>query len=350
MTFINRLILALISLCVAVSTIAVIHSSKSASVISVTNLEAGGPGSLRKCAEASGPRVCKFDVAGTIKLTSDIRIENPNIVISGETAPSPGITITGAGVIIKTHDVHISHIRVRPGDALTGPDPEDRDAFRVETGSYDVVLDHVSASFAVDENIGIWGENIRDITVSNSIISNGLDKSIHPKGPHSKGMLVGADSYPPQNISIVRNLFANNRSRNPLVNNGFIANNVIFGWDIMGTNVRGSTTPDMPHEASIIGNVYISTKRSSSPIYMERNLHKDSKVFVSDNILNRSIFKISQNFIFSNESPWIPYGYSMLPSNETLDYVVKNVGSRPDDRDAVDAKTIQDILDHMAGV
>ena len=48
-------------------------------VIEVTNLDASGPGSLRNCLEASGPRICVFRVSGTITLTSAIQVRTPTL-------------------------------------------------------------------------------------------------------------------------------------------------------------------------------------------------------------------------------------------------------------------------------
>ncbi|MCC5021950.1 MAG: hypothetical protein J6386_03700 [Candidatus Synoicihabitans palmerolidicus] len=46
-----------------------------------------------------------------------LQIESPYITMAGQTAPSPGITlIRGFLSIMKTHDVLIQHLAVRPGD------------------------------------------------------------------------------------------------------------------------------------------------------------------------------------------------------------------------------------------
>ena len=93
-------------------------------VYKVVNLNAdGSSGSLRNCVEDrlnKGPRVCVFEVAGTIRVTSDIKAEKPYLTIAGQTAPSPGITVRGAAISVKTHDVLIQHIRIRVGDDLVG--------------------------------------------------------------------------------------------------------------------------------------------------------------------------------------------------------------------------------------
>lgn len=66
-------------------------------VLRVTNLEADGAGSLRAALTAEGPRVVVFEVSGTIALTENLRIESPFVTVAGQTAPSPGVTIAGAG-------------------------------------------------------------------------------------------------------------------------------------------------------------------------------------------------------------------------------------------------------------
>lgn len=121
----------------------------------VTNLNASGPGSLKACVDASGPRTCIFEVSGTIRMSSDLDITNPNITIAGQTAPSPGIMIRGAGIRVGASDVLLQHLRVRPGDAADGPDPGNRDALKVssQTPISNVVIDHCSFSWAMDETV-----------------------------------------------------------------------------------------------------------------------------------------------------------------------------------------------------
>src|SRR5690348_1308087 len=102
-------------------------------VMRVTNLNASGAGSLKACAsDTSGPRVCIFDVSGTIRITQDLMIRYGNLTIAGQTAPSPGIMIRGAAIKIQANDVLIQHIRVRAGDDTNGPDPDNRDSLKVE--------------------------------------------------------------------------------------------------------------------------------------------------------------------------------------------------------------------------
>lgn len=100
-------------------------------VYKVTNLKDSGEGSLRACVNASGPRVCIFEVSGTIRMGGDLSIKNPNITIAGQTAPSPGILLRGGALRISTSDVLVQHLRVRPGDDPEGQNPENRDALKV---------------------------------------------------------------------------------------------------------------------------------------------------------------------------------------------------------------------------
>lgn len=56
----------------------------------MTTLDDRGPGSLRACA-ANGdrPRVCVFDIGGTISVDTPIRTGS-NLYIAGQTAPGQG--------------------------------------------------------------------------------------------------------------------------------------------------------------------------------------------------------------------------------------------------------------------
>ena len=86
-------------------------------ILRVTTLEANGPGSLREAIQTEGPRIIVFEVGGIIDLKqSNLEVTEPFLTIAGQTAPSPGITLIRGGMGIRTHDIIIKHIRVRPGD------------------------------------------------------------------------------------------------------------------------------------------------------------------------------------------------------------------------------------------
>ncbi len=106
----------------------------------VDSLDDSGSGTLRACAEASGPRTCVFETSGRIPLSTDIEVIHSNLTIAGQTAPAPGIWLTGAGIVIKgADDILLQHMTVAAGDADAGPpqggprqsqDPERRGEYR----------------------------------------------------------------------------------------------------------------------------------------------------------------------------------------------------------------------------
>jgi len=224
-------------------------------VIEVTNLNNSGPGSLRAAVEASGPRIVVFRVSGTIILKTGLTILNPYITIAGQTAPGGGITLrndrsNGAPTLdIRTHDVIIRYIRMRTG-------PGGDDSLLIYTSpAYNVMIDHISASWGVDENVNIWG-NVRDVTIQWSIISEGLKNSTHPEGDpggHSMGFLVGSGS---RNISFHHNVLAHNDARNPKWDGSHeqavydFVNNVIYNWGAYATAVSGNA------KTNVVGNYY----------------------------------------------------------------------------------------------
>lgn len=169
-------------------------------VIAVTNLNDSGPGSLRTALTASGPRIVVFRVAGIIDLASRINIGNPHLTVAGQTAPGSGITLRaapGAGQIIhvNTHDVILRYLRIRSGAA--GNPGGGQVNIQINSGAHDVIVDHCSMSWTLDENFNItrnipdtadeatWPQ-IYNITLQRSLMAEGLI-------PHSTGVRVGGE-------------------------------------------------------------------------------------------------------------------------------------------------------------
>ena len=124
----------------------------------MTSLEREGPGTLRAAIEAKGPRLVVFEVGGIIDLArKSIRVREPYLTIAGQTAPDPGITLLRGSLAVETHDVVIQHLSVRPGDAgrprKSGWSP---DGIGLNAAA-NVVIDHCSATWAVDENLSVSG-------------------------------------------------------------------------------------------------------------------------------------------------------------------------------------------------
>jgi pectate lyase len=195
-------------------------------VIEVTNLNDSGSGSLREAVNASGARIVVFRVAGTIGLNTPLRIANPFITIAGQSAPGGGITLRPLSaqadplMEITAHDVVVRYLTFRGGPPSAG---DDIAIVTQNHQTYNIVMDHISASWAVGRNLMTWYD-VHDITFQWSILSEGLDCSINPKGCHSKGALLGGyasdenkDQPGAYDFSFHHNLMAHNAERNPLV-------------------------------------------------------------------------------------------------------------------------------------
>jgi pectate lyase len=217
------------------------RGGRGGSVCVVTNLNDSGTGSLRSCVGGSGPRIVVFKTGGTINLQSRLTLTQPFITIAGQTAPGDGITLrmapgstTDQGTIqVETHDVVIRFVRFRPGDNGFGDDSHDGIQIYDAGGEgdvYNIVVDHCSVSWAIDENVNTYDAS-HEVTISWSIISEALSNSTHPQGEHSKGQLSGGVNA--HNVSIHHNLFASNVDRNPQISGLSIAdirNNVIYNY------------------------------------------------------------------------------------------------------------------------
>lgn len=185
-------------------------------VIVVTSLEDSGPGTFREACETGGARIIVFNVSGVIRLKSPISVRAPYVTIAGQTAPGDGICITGQSFLIDTHDVVIRHMRFRRG----AQDVAFRDDAVGGNAVGNIMVDHCSASWGLDENMSIYrhvynrgadGHGLKlptvNITIQNSIFSEALDTY-----NHAFGATIGG-----HNSMFCRNLFASNISRNSSV-------------------------------------------------------------------------------------------------------------------------------------
>ncbi len=333
-------------------------------IMRVTNLRADGEGSLRSCVEASGPRVCVFEVSGTINMKSTLVAKNPNLTIAGQTAPAPGIVLLGTTLAIKTSDVLVQHIAVRPGDDPDGPPPQARDAITIggKLPVRNVVIDHCSLSWSPDENFSTFN-NTDNVTISNSIIAQPVDRSLLNKDGYGYGVLIDS-SNGESKISLTGNLFAHNYSRNPRSNasNFVFVNNVVYNAGAMAVMLYND--PGNPSRNSIVGNVFIDGPDSRAvPIRLagssagdgDNEMLSGTRIYLSDNswrgatsdpwsiVANQS--NVSEAKLRTNNAPVWHSGLTAQSAADgsVLTKVLGNAGSRPTQRDSVDRKVVADV-------
>jgi hypothetical protein len=232
---------------------AVTRGGRGGRVIAVTNINDSGPGSLRAAVEAKGPRIVVFKVSGTITLEDRLRITNPYITIAGQTAPGDGVTIRKYQLQIDADDVVIRYIRARLGDESG----DDADAI---SGRYhkNIILDHLSASWSVDEAVSFYRNE--NVTIQWCLIAESLYKSNHVKGHHGFGGIWGG-----HHTTYHHNLLAHHSSRNPRFSSGCgntdFRNNVIFNWGYNsgygGEEREEDDRPELNHcVINMVGNYY----------------------------------------------------------------------------------------------
>ncbi len=185
-------------------------------VLFVTNLDDSGAGSLRAAIEAEGRRTVVFRTSGIIELKSGLRVRESYLTIAGQTATGDGICLKNFGFSVTTHDVIIRHLRFRTGDE-PGPAYKAKgrgfapDAVSIGSPSRNVIFDHCSASWSIDECLSVSGEGISNVTVQWCMITESLNDSFHPKGPHGYGSLLRCNG----DVTFHHNIYAHHRSRSP---------------------------------------------------------------------------------------------------------------------------------------
>ena len=333
-------------------------------VFFVSNLNDRGKGSLREAIEAEGPRIVIFEISGTIDLETSLVIENPYISILGQTAPFGGVSIRGNMFFIQTHDVIIRFLRLRPGDVNFGEENDWASLDCIDIGKsdqfvYNIIIDHCSLSWGIDENIGM-GVNVFNVTIQNSIVSENLHLNFRRPSNRSKGILVG---FKTERISIINNFFAHNYKRHPRLSNGGLAdvrNNIIYNPAYMGINLWNRQ--GKPQEVNIVGNIFMPGPNTNfnkeisfwdPPIYI-------GKAFIENNIgLNGDKNRDNWDMVEDAKSPRLPLTQEQKDNirvfeefanevtytksfEEMFVFAEKYIGASLPFRDPVDSRVIND--------
>lgn len=339
-------------------------------IIRVTTLAKDGPGSLKAAIEAKGPRIVVFEVGGAIDLgRSVLEIREPYLTIAGQTAPSPGVTIVKGGIDLHGHDVILSHLRV-----MTGADGQphfsgwEADAFST-VAAHNVVVEHCSFLWALDENMSASGPRFNgntvaewrantshDVVFRENLAAEGLANASHPKGEHSKGSLIHDNAT---NISFYRNVWAHNVERSPLVKGGAqvtMVNNVIYDpghravhYNLM--NLEWTGHPYVTGQITAIGNVMRGGNSTDAGLpFLMLGGDGDLEFYGRDNrAVDRHgnplpVFgrygETRARLITAKAPLGNVAGYTVLPSGEVETSVLQTVGARPWDRAPDDIRVL----------
>ena len=332
----------------------------------VTSLADSGPGTFREACEAIGARIIVFNVSGIIKLEKRIRIMAPYLTIAGQTAPGDGICIAGETVAIDTHDVIIRHMRFRRGE--TNYDRRDDSLGGNPIGN--IMIDHVSASWGLDENMSMYRHMYLpndkstprklptvNVTIQNSIFSEALDTYNHGYGSTIGGY----------NSTFMRNLWADNIARSCSVgmSGGFnFVNNVIFNWwwrtidggdntsmyNIINNYFKpGPVTPkDEPISYRIIRPEHgYHEPRQWGRAYVSGNYVVGSPEVTADNwnggVQPENTDDVKELGYIKQEKPFKMSDFPIMTAEEAYSFVLENVGAILPKRDPVDVRIIKQV-------
>jgi hypothetical protein len=318
--------------------------------VDVSNLNDAGPGSLREALEASGPRIVRFRVGGTIALKRPIVIKQPFLTIDGQDAPAPGILIRDHGLEVRTHDVVLRYFRIRIGDdnvRLDDPDinysgGEGEYALYFTEGSSNSIADHLSLSWTTTKILSTT--KMSDlITIQYCILSEALNFS-----QHGFSSLAGGNR-----VTWHHNLFAHNLSRNVRFQGPSISdfrNNVIYDWghtagygefdrvNYIGNYLKpGPSTTQRPrrfHDGVAVV--------APGSLYVAGNVLEGDERVNEDNWRGMGRYTEDRATIEARD-PFPAPPVTTEPARTAYEHVLRESGASLPSRDAVDTRVVREV-------
>jgi hypothetical protein len=340
-------------------------------VIEVTNLNDSGPGSLRAAVDSEGPRIVVFRVSGYIELKSVLDINKPYITIAGQTAPGDGICLKNYYIAVRTDNVIIRYLRVRPSDIAK----EEFDAISVLNGR-NIIIDHCSASWSLDEVVSVTSSrrpSLGNVTIQWCIISESLNCSAHHKGCHGYASLIRAGYG--NGVTYHHNLYAHHAGRSPRPGNyvdskrdpcGLIfdfRNNVVYNWggQHAGYNDDGKNGANSITNMNFVNNYYIKGPNSTGS-YAFTETSTCSKAYFGGNWMEGACPKNQWNLVeltdltqaqkdaYKQSAP-VPVAPVVAEDASTAyTRVLADAGTVFPVRDAVDKRVVDSVVKRTGGI
>jgi pectate lyase len=314
-------------------------------VYEVTNLNDSGPGSLRD-AVSQPNRTVVFRVSGDIELQSALFIRESNITIAGQTAPGDGICVRDYPTIIRSaNNVIVRYMRFRLGDRFGLKS----DALDIDTESQNIILDHCTMSWGVDECFTAYGNN--NITVQWCIVVEGLNLAGHSMG----GLWGGYTTYH-------HNLIHTNSTRHPKYAYTYdeditdSRNNVIYNWG----NNSAYTSPT--GRVNLVNNYYkagpatgtwkhrIVEAEPTKRMYITGNYVAGYPEITADN-WNGGVDPLNGGLPIRYDVPFtVPNPIPEQSAVDAYQEIIRHVGASFPTRDDADNRAIKNLVDSTGAI
>jgi hypothetical protein len=226
-----------------------------------------------------------------------------------------------------------------------------------------VILDHCSATWAIDENLSPSG-SISNVTVQWCIIAEALNHSIHHKGAHGYGSLVRAVG----GLSLLHNLWADNEARNPRLGDNYARppyptfdcrNNVMYNYGDICSGMTGDRLdvnyvanyirpgPDSKRQRGII----VFTDTADAKYYVAGNVVEGNHAVTKDNglLFDRTESK-GKKLVTRQARPFAVPEVKTARAKSAFKDVLEKAGATLPVRDAVDRRIVQSVRDNTGKI